>query len=135
MGSLELPFLAFLFALALVGYSIWDLDQLSGPGPSGHYSLAVARVAPTRPVLAAAGAMPGPGAAAVSPTVGAIAANAAAASATAAGATAAAVPTGIAQVPPASAPVDGTGVLAPWVATSCRIAMGITMAFMLVIMI
>ena len=60
MGSLELPFLAFLFALALVGYSIWDLDQLSGPGPSGHYSLAVARVAPTRPVLAAAGAMPGP---------------------------------------------------------------------------
>ena len=140
MGSLELPFLAFLFALALVGYSIWDLDQLSGPGPSGHYSLAVARVAPTRPVLAAAGAMPGPGAAAVSPTVGAAAAsaaaaNAAAASATAAGATAAAVPTGIAQVPPASAPVDGTGVLAPWVATSCRIAMGITMAFMLVIMI
>ena len=38
-------------------------------------------------------------------------------------------------VPPASAPADGTGVLAPWVATSCRIAMGITMAFMLVIMI
>ena len=30
---------------------------------------------------------------------------------------------------------DGTGVLAPWVATSCRIAMGVTMAFMLLIMI
>ena len=45
MGTLELPFLAFLFALALVGYSIWDLDQLSGPGTSGHYSLATARVA------------------------------------------------------------------------------------------
>ena len=27
------------------------------------------------------------------------------------------------------------GVLAPWVATSCRIAMGVTMAFMLLIMI
>jgi hypothetical protein len=40
-----------------------------------------------------------------------------------------------AQVPPASAPADGTGVLAPWVATGCRIAMGVTMAFMLVIMI
>ena len=39
------------------------------------------------------------------------------------------------QVPPASAPADGTGVLAPWVATGCRIAMGITMAFMLLIMI
>ena len=42
MGTLELPFLALLFALALVGYSIWDLDQLSGPGTSGHYSLATA---------------------------------------------------------------------------------------------
>ena len=42
---------------------------------------------------------------------------------------------GSAEVPPASAPADGTGVLAPWVATGCRIAMGITMAFMLVIMI
>ena len=59
MGSLELPFLAFLFALALIGYSIWDLDQLSGPGASGHYSLAVARVAPTGPVLAGVGASPG----------------------------------------------------------------------------
>ena len=26
-------------------YATWDLDQLSGPGPSGHYSLATARVA------------------------------------------------------------------------------------------
>ena len=46
MGTLSLPFLAFIFALLLIGYSIWDLDQLSGPGTSGHYSLAVARVAP-----------------------------------------------------------------------------------------
>ena len=37
----------------------------------------------------------------------------------------------------ACGPADGTrrGVLAPWVATSCRIAMGVTMAFMLLIMI
>jgi len=38
-------------------------------------------------------------------------------------------------VPPASAPAGGTGLLAPWVATSCRIAMGVTMALMLLIMI
>jgi len=119
-GTLSLPFLAFLFALALVGYSVWDLDQLSGPGASGHYSLAVVRVAPTGPVLAGVGATAGPGGTApvavAEPVSPAVAGEAP-------------------VVPPASAPADGTGVLAPWVATSCRIAMGITMAFMLVIMI
>ena len=35
MGTLELPFLALLFALALVGYSIWDPDQLPVPAPAG----------------------------------------------------------------------------------------------------
>jgi Domain of unknown function (DUF5134) len=131
MGTLQLPLLAFLFALALIGYSIWDLDQLSGPGASGHYSLAAASTAPTGPVLvgvgtSAAGAVAsgGPGAAAVSP----------AASATMAAETVA-EPARVAEVPPASAPADGTGVLAPWVATSCRIAMGITMALMLLLMI
>jgi len=121
MGTLSLPFLAFLFTLALLGYSIWDLDQLSGPGASGHYSLAAARVAPTGPVLAGVGAPAGPGAAA-SVTVAEPASPAE---------TAETAPV----VPPASAPADGTGVLAPWVATSCRIAMGVTMAFMLIIMI
>ena len=47
MGTLGLPVLGFVFALLLIGYSIWDLDQLSGPGASGHYSLATARVAPS----------------------------------------------------------------------------------------
>jgi hypothetical protein len=120
MGTLGLPFLAFGFALVLVGYSIWDLDQVSGPGTSGHYSLAVARVAPPSPVLAGVGATSG-------------AANAPAAAEPAAEPVA--EPGTIAQVPPASGPVDGTGVLAPWVATGCRIAMGVTMAFMLLIMI
>jgi len=124
MGSLQLPLLAFLFALALIGYSIWDLDQLSGPGASGHYSLAAVRAVPTDPVLVGVGASAGPGAAALSPapsvtmTAGPVA-----------------EPAAVAEVPPASGPADGTGVLAPWVATGCRIAMGITMAFMLVIMI
>jgi Domain of unknown function (DUF5134) len=120
MGTLQLPFLAFVFALLLIGYSIWDLDQLSGPGASGHYSLAAARTAPTGPVLV--GAMAGPGAAAVS--------------ASASGSPGSALATE-AQLVGASAPVSRAdqGVLAPWVATSCRIAMGVTMAFMLLIMI
>ena len=61
MGTLELPFLALLFALALVGYSIWDLDQLSGPGTSGHYSLATARVAPLARCWLGSGRRPGAG--------------------------------------------------------------------------
>jgi hypothetical protein len=38
--SLRMPTLAFVFALILVGYSIWDLDQLSGR----RYTFAPARV-------------------------------------------------------------------------------------------
>jgi len=124
MGTLSLPFLAFGFALALVGYSIWDLDQLSGPGTSGHYRLAAARVAPTGPVLAGVGATARPGAAV-----------AVAVAEPASPPLAAEVAEEAPSVPPASGPADGTGVLAPWVATGCRIAMGVTMAFMLVIMI
>ena len=119
MGTLAFPLLAFLFTLALIGYSIWDLDQLSGPGASGHYSMVIARVSPAGPVLAGVGA--GPGAAEQAELADSM------------------VVTELVEeapvVPPASAPADGTGLLAPWVATSCRIAMGVTMAFMLVIMI
>ena len=46
MQTLSLPLVAFLFALALIGYSVWDLDQLSGPGARPHYSLAIPRLAP-----------------------------------------------------------------------------------------
>jgi Domain of unknown function (DUF5134) len=130
MGTLQLPFLAFAFALLLIGYSIWDLDQLSGPGASGHYSLAVERAAPSSAVLAGvaamSGASPGLAAAASGQIAPVMAAGPAVASqALPAGATA------------ACGPQDGTGqgILVPWVATSCRIAMGVTMAFMLLIMI
>jgi Domain of unknown function (DUF5134) len=135
MGTLQLPTLALLFALVLVGYSVWDLDQLSGPGASGHYSLAVARVAPPGPVLAGVGATAAAGGAPAGPGAAAVSAAASATVAAEPVAEPAAGPAGIAQVPPASGPADGTGLLAPWVATGCRIAMGITMAFMLVIMI
>ena len=131
MGTLQLPLLAFIFALALIGYSIWDLDQLSGPGASGHYSLAAARPVPSGAVLAGVAAMSGagPGPVAVAAPAGsqlrpAVAAGSAVAS----------------QALPAAAcgsAADGTGrgLLAPWIATSCRITMGVTMAFMLLIMI
>jgi len=124
MGTLALPSLAFIFALLLIGYTVWDLDQLSGPGASGHYSLAAARVVPAAAVLAGVTSGAGTG---LGGAGGAGLASAAVAT----------EPVTATQVPPAGAcaPAGGTGVLAPWVATSCRIAMGVTMAFMLLILI
>ena len=130
-GVLELPALAFAFALVLIGYATWDLDQLSGPGPSAHYSLATARVAMLAGTTAGAVAQPG------------AASGLAAASSLAAARPGTASETGgeglaaASGVLPASvgAPGGGTGVLAPWVTTVCRITMGVTMAFMLLIMI
>jgi hypothetical protein len=123
MGTLSLPLLAFIFALALIGYGVWDLDQLSGPGATGHYSLAVARVASASPVLASVGAgasSGGPADVQVSSVV-----------------TAEAPATGPAQSAESCGPASGTGrgILAPWVATSSRIAMGVTMALMLLLLI
>ena len=126
MGTLEFPTLAFVFTLLLIGYSIWDLDQLSGPGTIGHYSLAATRVAPV-PVLAgvsSGGSAAGPGGREPGP---------AAAGPDALG------PDESGSLPPVrgGGPADGQGrgVLTPWVAISCRIAMGVTMAFVLVILI
>jgi Domain of unknown function (DUF5134) len=140
MGTLQLPLLAFVFAVLLIGYSIWDLDQLSGPGASGHYSLAAARTVPTGPVLV--GATAGPGAAVVSapasgPVGSALATEAMATEALATEAVATEAVATEAMAADASAPASRAdrSVLAPWVATGCRIAMGITMAFMLLIMI
>ncbi len=125
MQTLSLPLLAFLFALALIGYSVWDLDRLSGPGASPHYSLAVPRPV-LQAVLVGAPAGAGPSAApavALEPD----------------GGVAAVAQPGVAdQAAACAVPASLTGaspVLAPWVATSCRIAMGVTMAFMLIIMI
>ncbi len=130
MGTLELPFLAFIFALLLIGYSVWDLDQLSGPGTSGHYSLAAARVAPAGRVLAgvASPAGTGPGAGALSAPASGQAGSAVAV---------ATEPAAVSPALSAGSTLSGAsrGVLSPWVATSCRIAMGVTMAFMLLILI
>ena len=131
MGTLSEPFLAFIFALALIGYSIWDLDQLSGPGASGHYSLAVARVAPADAVLVGATAPAGMGATAVATAAGGPVGSAVATEPATANSPRAARAAGAGG--PASG--AGRGILAPWVATSSRIAMGVTMAFMLLILI
>ena len=88
--ALEYPTLAFVFALVLAGYTVWDLDQLSGR----RYSLASASVS-------LAGAPAG-----IPVMVGA-------------------QPTGTARD---LLLADGTTV-------GCRIAMGVTMALMLLIMI
>ena len=127
-GVLESPLLAFAFALVLIGYSIWDLDQLSGPGPSGHYSLATARVregAGHRRARRPSRCRCPPGRAAASCWAPPPRGPAARAWPRPAG------------VPPACvcAPGGGTGVLRPWVTIGCRITMGVTMAFMLLIVI
>ena len=160
-GVLELPALAFVFALVLVGYGVWDLDQLSGPGPSGHYSLATARVAMLAGATAGPAAQPGAGASGLGATASGLGATASGLGATASGLGATASGLGAAfgpapaarpgtaagtggegltaasRVPPAgaAAAAGGTGVLAPWVTIACRITMGVTMAFMLLIMI
>ena len=129
MQTLKLPFLAFVFALVLIGYSIWDLDQLSGPGPTGHYSLASVRIAP------GAASLPG------TPVLADAESRSAGLPAQTAlgGGVAMAVqerPTGPVRLPSRDAATKiRNQVLAPWVAVSCRIAMGVTMAFMLLIMI
>jgi hypothetical protein len=127
MGTLSLPFLAFLFALMLIGYSVWDLDQVSGPGATGHYSLATARLAPRAVVLASATTVAGTASSATTASGSAVGEGGVATVTDDADATGAWEPT---------RPGGGTSpLLVPWVATDCRIAMGVTMAFMLLITI
>jgi hypothetical protein len=122
--TLRYPTLAFLFALILAGYSVWDLDQLSGRryafGPA-HVSLAGAGVtgvtamsaAGYRPAERQAAAMPDPGARPAMPDRG-----------------------------PASCDTGAVGhdaegigglLLSPAATVGCRIAMGVAMALMLIL--
>ena len=126
MGTFAVPTLGLVFALALAGYAVWDLDQL--PSPSLRRSRARTSLSLT-PSPAGAAALTGPGHAAASiPGAPAPAA---------AGHGAAGTQPGSAALAPAapSLPEARSLVLAPGVAVACRIAMGVTMAFMLIIMI
>ncbi|WP_300610484.1 DUF5134 domain-containing protein [Trebonia sp.] len=121
--ALDYPTLAFVFALVLIGYSIWDIDRLSGM----RYSRAVAGVSR----------------AAVPAIVGAGAADATVSGAQATVASAAnRAPSGSAGDGQAVAGDRGTGspagrgfLQSPATAVGCRIAMGVTMALMLLLII
>jgi Domain of unknown function (DUF5134) len=149
--SLRYPTLALVFAFILVGYSIWDLDQLSGR----RYSLRAPRVslagmatpgvpAPGLPVLAGAelGSAPLPGPVALRDSAalsGPVAPRGFAAHGPRPGAVG---PEG-GQQPDAAGGAAAGGhaggergfLLSPAVTIGCRIAMGVAMAFMLFIAI
>ena len=105
MQSLELPTLAFAFALILAGYTIWDLDQLSSR---------------TRVLTSAGFTLSGAGLS-----------GAALAGVPAAG-SGAETAGGVTAGSPAGA---RSRLLSPSMTVACRIAMGATMAFMLLIMV
>ena len=132
MQTLRYPTLAFVFALILIGYSIWDLDQLSGR----RYSTAPARASLFRvavPLPAMAGAVP------ASPTPS----NAVAATTATTATTADGMPSGSAAAGTAGPGPDGSAVgsnaagilFSPAATVGCRIAMGVTMALMLLLII
>ncbi len=128
MQTLRYPTLAFVLALILIGYSIWDIDQLSGR----RYSTSRLRVAPVR-VAAAVPAMAG-----AEPATLTLASSQAAAAAAVDGAPSGSAAAQVA-VPDASVTAGGStpaGILfSPAATIGCRIAMGVTMALMLLLII
>ena len=118
MSTLHIPTLAFVFALILVGYTIWDLDQLSGL----RHGLAVAIAGAATPALvgapSGAEAMAGSGA----------------------DSTVAGPPATSAEAGRSGTVVGGRSAVmavldSPGTVVGCRIAMGVTMALMLILMI
>ena len=120
MGVLHVPTLGFVFALILIGYTIWDLDQLS----SLRYGLAAAVAGAAAPALVGAsvgtvgtGAVTGSGAAAASSTGSGEAGGRGTAGGGRSGGMAIAI-------------LDSQGTV-----VGCRIAMGVTMALMLILLL
>jgi Domain of unknown function (DUF5134) len=128
MQTLRYPTLAFVFALILIGYTIWDIDQLSGK----RYSRVDARLS-----LAGVPAVGGPALADAEPGTLASGAVASGVPAQRAETGTASVQTADAEAAPAgTAPAAGTAwLLSAGTTVGCRIAMGVTMAFMFFIMI
>lgn len=118
MSTLRVPTLAFVFALVLIGYTVWDFDQLSGLRHGVALAAAPAFAGASAGTLgtrAVAGLGAGGGAAAGSPAVSGEACH---------GGTAGSGRSGLMAV------LDSPGTV-----VGCRIAMGVTMALMLLIMI
>lgn len=138
MQTLRYPTLAFAFVLVLIGYTIWDIDQLSGKRYSPRSTRApLGRVASAVPAMvgaeSATSALPGPPA-------GPVTGDAAVAD----GADDAGPLTvgpqpgqGCADGGSVSAAGGSVGefLLSPAVTVGCRVAMGVAMAFMLLIAI
>jgi hypothetical protein len=121
MQTLRYPTLAFVFALILIGYTIWDLDQLSAL----RYSLAATVAGAASPALAGVAAGPG-GTGTVTAAFSGVTGTAGTAEVTHAtcGDT---TSSGRPRIP---------GILgSSGIVVGCRIAMGVTMALMLFIMI
>ncbi len=138
--TLRYPTLALLFAFILAGYSVWDLDQLSGR----RYTLASARVPVARLAVPGIALLAGTDSAASAlplPRASRGSASAAApqpeAVRPAAGDQSAAVAGDAGRRPAGDHAAAGLGpsLLSPAVTVGCRIAMGIAMAFMLLIAI
>jgi Domain of unknown function (DUF5134) len=121
MRTLGYPTLAFVFALILAGYAVWDLDQLSGR----RYSLAGAAVSLVPSGVPAMAAALSATVAFSGPTA---AGDLARMEASPAGAAVPGKASGSRFAPPAV-------LLSPGTTVGCRIVMGVTMAFMLAIMI
>ncbi|HUN37393.1 MAG TPA: DUF5134 domain-containing protein [Trebonia sp.] len=114
MQALAYPTLAFIFALILIGYTAWDLDQLPGFRPG-----LAAMVAPSHQ-LAVAASVAGTGDAGISTTRTPPASSAG---------------TGPEVADGASGHSGAAVLLSPGTTVGCRIAMGVTMALMLFLMI
>ncbi len=128
------PTLAFVFALVLIGYSIWDLDQLSGR----RYGLASTRVslAGVRtgvPAMASAGSATFSG---LSPS-GALsdASTGAAVESAAVGGQVVGCDAAAATGGNVAGGAVGQFLLSPAVTIGCRVTMGVVMAFLLLISI
>jgi hypothetical protein len=133
MLMLSDPTLAFVFALVLIGYSVWDLDQLSGR----RYGLTPARVSPAGaragvPAMAATTtAFSGPG------PSGSVA-DASTDTTTRAGAVdgrAIACDATVISGGDVGGGALGRFLLSPAVTIGCRVTMGVVMTFMLLIAI
>jgi hypothetical protein len=124
MSTLHVPTLGFLFALILIGYTIWDLDQLS----SLRYGFARAVAGVATPALV--GASAGTAGAEVGAGSGAGGDVAAAASAGSGEAGHGGNAGGGRSGGMAMAILDSPGTV-----VGCRIAMGVTMALMLILML
>ena len=141
-GSMEMvryPTIAFAFTIILVGYAIWDLDQLSGK----RYGLTSTRMPGAGIRVTAAAAMAGaePAAAFSGLAPAGVAAGAAGSAAVSADGQALPVVPGAAGGYAAGAGTSAAGgrvgqfLLSPAVTVGARIVMGVAMAFMLLILI